>query len=91
MRLLTGVFFSVCSVTNIAFSSSFIPKERSGVASSTIMIGQNVGNAVAPIIGSFFVRSFGYKGMFCGFGGLLAAEGLLLLFIQYQVEKKRSR
>ena len=52
------------------------------------MIGQNVGNALAPIVGSFFVKSFGYTGMFCGFGGLMAAAGLALIAVQYFIEKK---
>ena len=71
-----------------AHSVKTLARERSGVASSTVMIGQNVGNAVAPIIGSFFVASFGYTGMFCGFGVILAAAGLLLIFIQSRLERR---
>ena len=73
-----------------AYSVKKLPKERSGVASSTVMIGQNVGNAVAPIIGSFFVKEFGYQGMFCGFGGVLAVGGLLLLGIQLLIDRKKT-
>lgn len=69
-----------------------LDKERAGVATSTIMIGQNVGNAVAPIIGSFFVTSYGYETMFCGFGGLLLGAGLLILLIyRFQEGKARKR
>ena len=71
-----------------AHSVKTLSRERSGVASSTVMIGQNVGNAVAPIVGSFFVGSFGYTGMFCGFGAFMAAAGLLLIFLQYSLEKR---
>ena len=69
-----------------------LPKERSGVASSTVMIGQNVGNAVAPIIGSFFVKdsAFGHRGLFVGFGVILAVGGFLLLFLQWTLEKKKK-
>jgi len=73
-----------------AHSVKSLPKERSGVASSTVLIGQNVGNAVAPIIGSFFVKSFGYQAMFCGFGVILALCGLLLLGIQYKLESRKQ-
>jgi len=73
-----------------AYSVKKLSRERAGVASSTIMIGQNVGNAVAPIIGSFFVKSFGYTGMFCGFGGIMAAGGLLLILLQYFMEKRNA-
>ncbi len=71
-----------------AYSVKRLSRDRAGVASSTIMIGQNVGNALAPIVGSFFVKSFGYTGMFCGFGGLMAAAGLALIAVQYFIEKK---
>lgn len=67
-----------------------LDKSRSGVATSTIMIGQNVGNAVAPIVGSFFVKSFGYEKMFCGYGMILLAGGLLILLCQYRKEKRQD-
>ena len=72
-----------------AYSVKMLSRERSGVASSTVMIGQNVGNAVAPIVGSFFVKSFGYTGMFCGFGAVMAAAGLALIFIQSKVIERK--
>lgn len=56
-----------------------IEPARVGVAISTIQIGTNLGNAVAPIVGSFFVKSYGYTSMFCGFGVFVAIAGLLLL------------
>ena len=65
-----------------------LDKSKAGVATSTIMIGQNVGNAVAPIAGSFFVGPFGYEGMFCGFGVILLVAGMAILFLQSRVEKK---
>lgn len=65
-------------------------KRRAGVAASTVMIGQNVGNAAAPIIGSFFVGSVGYEGMFCGFGGIMLAAGMILIWIQYCMDRRRE-
>ena len=53
---------------------------KAGVAVSTIIIGQNLGNALAPIGGSFFVTAFGYEAMFCGMGVLTLLVGFLLLF-----------
>ncbi len=66
-------------------------KERAGVATSTIMIGQNVGNALAPIIGSFFVGSVGYRGMFCGAGAIILLLGFVLVLLQYRTEKRKLR
>lgn len=62
-----------------AYTVKTLEPARAGVAVSTIQIGQNLGNALAPIAGSFFVGSFGYEGMFCGVGGLTLVGGLLLL------------
>jgi len=63
-----------------------LDKSRAGVASSTIQIGQNVGNAVAPIIGSFFVKSFGYEPTFLGAGGMILGIGMLLVVLQRRKE-----
>lgn len=65
-----------------------LPAERAGVASSTIQIGQNLGNAVAPILGSFVVSAFNYETMFAGAGVVILVVGLLLLGLQYRKEQK---
>ncbi len=67
-----------------------LDKSRTGVATSTIQIGQNIGNAVAPMMGSFFVKAFGYDRTFSGFGVLLTVLGWLILFLHYRREKKDS-
>ena len=66
-------------------------KAHAGVATSTIMIGQNVGNALAPITGSFFVTSFGYEKMFCGFGAILLIAGMVILFLRHRRECSAGR
>jgi len=45
-----------------------LDQSQSGVAVSTIQIGQSLGNSIAPVLGSFLVEPFGYQTMFCGFG-----------------------
>ena len=64
---------------------------KAGVAVSTIIIGQNLGNALAPIGGSFFVESFGYEGMFCGVGVATLFIGMLLLLWNYLREKRAGQ
>ena len=59
-----------------------LDKSRSGVAASTIQIGQNVGNAVAPIIGSFFVKSYGYESSFIGAGAIILVFAMTLVLLQ---------
>ena len=61
---------------------------KAGVAVSTIVIGQNLGNALAPIGGSFFAESFGYDGMFCGMGVATLFIGMFLLVWNCLREKK---
>lgn len=91
MMIAAGIFKAMGQGSGIpslqAHTVKTLDKSRSGVAASTIMIGQNVGNAVAPIVGSFFVKSFGYEKMFCGYGGVMLTGGLLILLWQYQKEK----
>ena len=54
------------------------------------MIGQSIGNAVTPILGSFVVKAAGYEIMFIGAGIVVLAGGLLLLLIQRRLDKKES-
>ena len=93
MMVAAGIFKSMGQGSGIpslqAHVVKTLDKDRSGVAVSTIMIGQNVGNALAPIAGSFFVKAFGYEKMFCGFGGLMLAGGLLILLLQYRRENRK--
>jgi len=62
--------------------------DRAGVASSTCLIGQDLGNTVAPVIGSFVVKKFGYTVMFHGFAVVLAICGCTLYAIQRGIEKR---
>ena len=61
-----------------------LDKSRTGVATSTIQIGQNIGNAVAPMLGSLFVRNFGYQNSFFGFGIFMIISGWLILYLHYR-------
>lgn len=64
-----------------------LDKSKAGVATSTIQIGQNIGNAAAPMAGSFMIRSFGYQTMFCASGALIAFFSFLILWIEYRKSK----
>lgn len=59
-----------------------LDKNRTGVATSTIQIGQNIGNALAPMAGSFMVKALGYQAMYLTAAGLMTAAGFFLLFLQ---------
>ena len=67
-----------------------LSRERAGVATSTCQIGQHVGNALAPILGSYVVTAFSYRTLFCGYAVLMLALGWLLLFVQYRRDKRAA-
>lgn len=71
-----------------AHAVKMLDKSHSGVAVSTIQIGQSLGNSIAPVLGSFLVKPFGYTTMFCGFGGIILVAGFLFLILQVRREKK---
>ena len=71
-----------------AHAVKMLDKSHSGVAVSTIQIGQSLGNSIAPVLGSFLVKPFGYSTMFCGFGGIILVAGFLFLILQARREKK---
>lgn len=74
-----------------AYCVKSLDKSRAGVASSTILIGQSIGNAVSPILGSFVVKAAGYETLFIGAGIIVLAGGLLLLMIQRNLDKKKEQ
>lgn len=59
-----------------------LDKSRTGVATSTIQIGQNIGNALAPMAGSFMVKALGYQAMYLSAATLITLAGFFLLFLQ---------
>ena len=73
-----------------AYSIRYLGKERAGVATSTCYIGQDLGNSIAPIMGSFVVSNFSYGTMYAGYAVLLLAGGLSCYFLQRHLEKKKT-
>lgn len=67
-----------------------VDKASAGVAASTIMIGQNIGNALAPVIGSFFIDAFHYEAAFAGAGILIIIAGALLTLAQWKMNRKHA-
>ena len=73
-----------------AYSIKYLGKERAGVATSTCYIGQDLGNSIAPIMGSFVVSNYSYGTMYAGYAVLLLAGGLGCYFLQRHLEKKKA-
>lgn len=68
-----------------------VDKSSAGVATSTIMIGQNIGNAIAPVIGSFFIGAFDYGPTFVGAGVCIIIAGIFFTLIQWKMNKGFSK
>ena len=60
------------------------------MATSTIMIGQNIGNAIAPVIGSFFIGLFDYEATFAGAGVFIIIAGASFLLFQWKIDQKNN-
>lgn len=73
-----------------AYSIRYLGKERAGVATSTFYIGQDLGNSIAPIAGSFVVTHFSYGIMYAGYAVLLFVGGMSCYFLQRHIEKKKA-
>ena len=63
---------------------------RSGVATSTIMIGSNIGNAVGPMLSGMVVKQLGYQNMFLGFAVISAVLCYGLLGLRYARDRKNA-
>lgn len=61
---------------------------RSGVAVSTCMIGQNLGNCVGPVIVANMAAVSGYETVFY-FAALLSAAGIPIYFIYHYLQKRK--
>ena len=65
-------------------------KENAGVATSTCYIGQDLGNSVAPIVGSFVVSGFSFGTLYAGYAVLLLAGGTGCYLLQRFIERKKA-
>jgi len=74
-----------------AHSVKVLGRQRAGVASSTTFIGQDLGNSIAPILGSFVAEKHGYGTMFYGYAAVVAILGCGLIMIQRMIEKRREQ
>lgn len=73
-----------------AYSIRYLGKENAGVATSTCYIGQDLGNSIAPIAGSFVVSSFSFGALYAGYAVLLLAGGTGCYALQRLLERKKA-
>ena len=63
-------------------------KEKSGVAISTLFIGQDLGNAIGPVYASYVIGPFGYGVMFYGYAAMLIVADIFFHFYINRQQKK---
>lgn len=94
MFLIASVFGAIGQGSGLpsiqAHCVKMVDKTSAGVATSTIMIGQNVGNAIAPVIGSFFIGAFDYQATFAGAGVFIIIAGVIFTLAQWKNTKRHS-
>ena len=73
-----------------AYCVKSLDKSRAGVTSSTILIGQSIGNAVSPILGSFVVRAADMKHYSSAPASSSWQEDFVLM-IQRNLDKKKEQ
>lgn len=65
-------------------------RERAGIASSTCFIFQDIGNAIAPVIGGVVATAYGFGNMFYGYAAILLIVGPVSLYLKRRSERKKS-
>jgi len=78
LRLLTGIFFSVNSVTAVAFSTGFIPKKHMGEGLGYASLANVLAQAIGPGIGLALAERFGFGSSFL-LAGLCAVASLVMI------------
>lgn len=87
-RIAHGIAFSFMGVSNMAFSSTFIPRERMGEGLGYIGLGNILSSAVGPSIGLWLSDNVGFYACFCVSAALSIFSVILMLLIPYRHEKK---
>lgn len=84
LRILHGVAFGFSGVASMAFSTSFIPKDRIGEGMGYMSMGTIVSSAIGPNIGLFVADKYGYTMCFLISAVFTAASIIFMLFIPYK-------
>ena len=91
MIVLSGIFKALGQGAGVpaiqATGLKQIGRDKAGVVSSTCYIGQDIGNAIAPIIGGMVATTYGYKTLFCGYAGVLLVVGVVMFYMKTKYDE----
>ncbi len=89
IRLITGVSFSFTSVTLIAYTSTYVPRERYGEGMGYIALATILAQAAGPGLGTQMLEWFSYQVTFVVARCFALASVIVVLLIPYHEEKKQ--
>lgn len=84
VRMLQGLGFSAFFVANFAYVIDLVPPAQRGWALGIYGVSGLVSAALAPLLGEWIVRRFGFRPLFALCGLLAAVAGVLLLGLREQ-------
>ena len=65
-------------------------KEKAGLVSSTCLIGQDIGNTLAPILGGIAAQKWGYRTMYWGYAAILFFGGSLIYILKSSWDRRHE-
>lgn len=90
IRLLTGISFAFTSVTLIAYTSTFVPRERYGEGMGYIALATILAQAAGPGLGLSLLDSVGYGVTFILAGTFALLSVIVVLIIPYKELNKKT-
>lgn len=92
--VLAGIFKAIGQGTATACIQAtcvkILGRERAGVASSTCLLGQDLGNAVGPILAGMAATAYGYETMFYLYALVLFLGSLGFYALQCFIQKRKK-
>ncbi len=78
VRVLQGLGFSCFFVANYSYVIDLVPQAQRGWALGIYGVAGLVGTAVAPLIGEWTIRYFGFRPLFAGAAAMMAVAGFFV-------------
>ena len=89
VRVMHGVAFAVYGTTNMAFATSFIPKDKMGEGLGYLTLGTVLSSTVGPSLGIWMVDALGMSACFITCGCMSLLSVLVIMRLPY-VEPERE-
>ena len=83
IRMITGAFFSVCTVASVAYASAYIPKSRMGEGLGYSGLSSILAQALGPMVGMKLQELGGYSLTFFVAGGFAFLCVFFLAILPY--------